>query len=187
MDSEGWCIHELLRCETELNKLPSSIERDARVNLLRYLQVSTVKNYERVYTGLYFDLRRDEGFHELYMVKEKKQPESGLVQPMETGSIEDYRRHAESAKICLDELVQLVASPGTPGREVIGASIKSLESTRRKANAWGGIRYVTDLARATVVCDTPRHLADVFKLLIRQVCRVKVALLDIDAYTRCIL
>lgn len=62
MDSEGLGIHELLRLETELNQLPSSIERGAKVNLLKYLQVGTVIKHERVSTGLYFDLRRDEGF-----------------------------------------------------------------------------------------------------------------------------
>lgn len=178
MDFDGRDINKLLRLETELNELPPSIERSAKVNLLKYLQVNAVVAYERVSTGLYFNLRRDEGFQELYRIEEKAQPEGGLVQPMETGSIEDYLLQAEEAKVCLDKLIYSVAAPGTPGREGI-SDLKSVESTRRKADDWGGIRYVTDLARATVVCETPHDLAHVFESLTRmvgQVCMMKVAL-----------
>lgn len=165
MDSKKMDIRALLRLETALNALPQGVERSAKVNLLKYLQVDAVKEYERFSTDLYFDLRRDAGFLELYRIQEKRQPKTGLVQPMEAGSIEDYLLQAERAKLCLDELLGLVVFPGEPGREVISAPVKSLESTRRKANDRGGIRHVVDLARAAVVCDTPRDLADVFELL----------------------
>ena len=174
MSTQGLGIHKLLRLETELEKLPSSIERDAKVNLLKYLQVHTVKEYERLSTGLYFDLRRDEGFDQLYRIHEKQPPEDGLEQPLETGSIEDYLQRTECAKIFLDQLLGLVSPPGTPGQEVVLASVESLESTRRKAD-WCGIRRVTDLARATVICDTPYDLAEVFvklNLEVGQVSRV---------------
>lgn len=176
MGYTGLGINELVQLETELDKLPSGIERSAKVNLLKYLQVDTVKQYERVSTGLWFDLRRDEGFHELNRIHEKQGPEDGLVQLMETGSIEDYLRQAERAKLGLDELLWSVAPPGTPGREVITTAVKTVERTRIKANDWGGIRKVTDLARATVICDTPNDLADVFELLnfmVDQASRVK--------------
>ncbi|CAN0360355.1 unnamed protein product, partial [Ascophyllum nodosum] len=165
MSTQGLGIHELLRLETELEELPFSIERNAKVNLLKYLQVDTVQKYERLSTGLYFDLRRDEGFDQLYRIHEKQGPKDGLEQPLETGFIEDYLRQAERAKLCLDQLLGLVSPPGTPGQEVVLASVKSLESTRRKVKDWGGIRSVTDLARATVICDTPRDLANVFEKL----------------------
>ena len=158
-----------------MDELPSGIERSAKVNLLKYLQVDTAKEYGRVSTGLYFNLRRDEGFDQLHRIHEKQPPEDGLEQPLETGSIEDYLRQAECAKFCLDQLLGLVSPPGTPGQEVVLASVKSLESTRRKAKDWGGIRRVTGLARATVICDTPHDLADVFdklKLEVGQVSRV---------------
>lgn len=95
---------------------------------------------------------------------------------MGTGSIEDYLLQAERAKLCLDGLLWLVVPPGTPGREAIPTAVKSLKRTRIKANDLSGICYVTDLARATVICDTPHDLADVFELLTlnaRQVCREK--------------
>ena len=172
---EGLDIQELLRLETELEKLPSSIERNAKVNLLKYLQVNTVKEYERLFTGLYLDLRREKGFDQLFTIHEKQPPEDGLEQPLETGSIEDYLQQAECAKLCLDQLLGLVSPPGTPGQEVVLASVKSLESTRRKVKDWGGIRSVTDLALAIVICDTPHDLADVFEKLnlkVGQVSRV---------------
>ncbi|CAM9607409.1 unnamed protein product [Ectocarpus sp. 13 AM-2016] len=164
MDTLESGIHELLRLEAELEELPSGIERSAKVNLLKYHQVDTVKKYERVAAGLYYDLRQNEGFEQLNRIHEKQGPEKVLVQPLETGSVEDYLRQAERAKLDLDDLVRLVAAPGTPGRELVLAPVKSLESTRRKVKIWG-IRRVTDLARATVICNTPNDLADVFELL----------------------
>ena len=174
MSTQRLGIHELLRLETELEKLPSSIERSAKVNLLKYLQVGPVKKYKRLSTGLYFDLRRDKGFDQLYRIHEKQEPKNGLVQPLERESIEEYLRQAEYAKLCLDKLLGFVSPPGTPGQEVVLASVESLESTRRKAD-WCGIRRVTDLASATVICDTPHDLVDVFEKLnlkVGQVSRV---------------
>ena len=164
MSTQGLCIDELLRLETEVEELPSSIERSAKVNLLTYLQVDKVLEYERVSTGLYFDLRQDKGFDQLFRIQEKQPPEDGLVQPLETGSIEDYLQQAKDAMPYLDELLRLVSPPGTPGQEVVPESVESLESTRRKAD-WCGIRRVTNLARAAVICDTLHDLVDVFEKL----------------------
>ena len=175
MSTQELDIDKLLRIETEVETIPYSTDRNAKVNLLKYLQINTVVKYERLSTCLYFDLRRDEGFDQLYRIHEKQGPENGLEQPLETGSIEDYLRQAECAKLCLDQLLGLVSPPGTPRQEVVLASVKSLESTRRKVKDWGGIRRVTDLARATVICDTPHDLAEVFEKLnleIGQVSRV---------------
>lgn len=178
MNLDEWNIKELLELEAELSELPPSVERSAKVNLLKYLQVNAVRAYERVSTSLYFDLRRNEGFQELYRIEEKLPPEGGLVQPMETGSIEDYLLKAEEAKVGLDKLIFSVAPPGTRGREGISAAVKSAESTRRKIDKLGGIRFLPDLARATIVCETTHDLAHVFESLNRmigQVCRTKVA------------
>ena len=175
MTAQGLDIDKLLRLETELEELPPSIERSAKVNLLKYRQVYTVQVYERLSAGLYFDLRRDKGFDQLNRIHEKQGPKNGLEQPLETGSIEDYLRQAECAKLCLDQLLGLVSPPGTPGQEVVPVLVKSLESTRRKAKYWGGIRSVTDLVRATVICDTPHDLADVFETLKLKVVQVSRA------------
>lgn len=164
MDHAGQGISELLRLETELNGVASSIERAAKINLLKYLQVLTVKKYETVYTGLFFKLRRDTaGFDKLRTIEEKKPPEEGLLHPMEEGSIEHYLLQAEKAKLELDKLVEMAVPSGTSGREAILARVKSQDSTERKIGVCGGIRHVTDLARATIICDTPTGLADVFE------------------------
>lgn len=67
---------------------------------------------------------------------------------------------------------------------MIRTPVKSLESTRLKVDKWGDIRSVTDLARATVVCDTPNDLADAFELLnsmLPQVSRMSVAFYNINS------
>ncbi|CAB1110285.1 unnamed protein product [Ectocarpus sp. CCAP 1310/34] len=136
-------IKGLLDLETKLNNLPSSIERKAKMNLLK--------------------------------VQGKEQPGGDLVQPTKMRSVEDYRKDAERAKVDLDQLVGSVAPPGTPGLEMIETPVKSLDSTMRKINGWHKvekwrtIRDITDLARVTLICNTPHDLADGFELLM--VCR----------------
>ncbi|CAN0368892.1 unnamed protein product, partial [Ectocarpus sp. 12 AP-2014] len=126
---------------------------------------NAVVEYERVSTALYFDLRRDAGFHELSLVPEKNHLGHTCSQPMEAGSIEEYLVQAEEAKACLDRLIYSIATPGDPRWEGIPAPIKSKESARRKADKLGNARFVTDFARATFVCETPHDLVEVFALL----------------------
>lgn len=174
MDRKGRDIDALLKLERDLSKSSPGVERDAKVNLLKYLQVNTVKEYERVSTHLYYDLRHAEGFDKLSEVGEEEPPEGSLPHPKRMGTVEDYLRQAGLAKTGLDELVELVAPRGTRGREGTFAPVKTLESARRKAEKTaGGIHCVTDLARATVVCDTPQDLVDVFELLRSRFCQVR--------------
>lgn len=172
MDPLGLRIDKLLRLEAYLEELPPGNERSAKTNLLKYLQVNAVREYETVSTHLYINLRGDKGFDQLQWVEEKQGPEGGLVQPLEAGSIEDYLQQANCAKLYLDKLLGSVAPAGTPGREAVRAPVKSLERTRVKAEVRGGIHKVTDMARATVICDTPHDLVDVFDSLVCQVSKV---------------
>eukprot|EP00903_Cladosiphon_okamuranus_P010037 g9517.t3 len=180
--SQGY-IQELLQLEREASTLPWSIERSAKVNLLKFLQVNAVKAYERAYTGLYFDVRRNEGFDALSSVPEKNHSGGACLQPMEAGSVEDYLCQAETAKVYLDRLVDSVAA-GIPGREGIPAPIKTEESTRRKADKLGGIRYLTDLARASFVCETPLDLVEVFSSLTATIGKVEDILRVSNGFVR---
>lgn len=161
-------ITALLQTERELDETPPGDERDAKVNLLKYCQVDTVKKYRRIADGLYFDLVQGGGLCHLRQVLDVK---GDLVQPMQTGSIEDYLRHAENAKGCLDTLVREVARG--VGGEVFTTRVKTLDSTRRKVENVGDIRKVTDMARATVVCDTPEDLAHIYELLTQRLPNVR--------------
>ncbi|CAM9307638.1 unnamed protein product, partial [Ectocarpus fasciculatus] len=78
----------------------------------------------------------------------------------------------------LDELVTKAA--GHSARcEVQCVEVKSRQRTQEKArDSYGGdVRKVTDMARATVICDTPEALKDVYStimgLLQEDVPRVK--------------
>lgn len=181
MNNKGWDIDGLLQLEAELNTLRSEIdakgnllEIDAKLNLLKYLQVNTVKQYERVSTHMYFDLRHAKGFDMLSKVEGEEPQEGSLAHPKRMESIEDYLQQAGRAKACLDELVELVAPSGTRGREGIPAAVKSLESARRKAHkTTGGIHCITDLARSTIVCDTPQDLVDAFESICSRVSQVR--------------
>ncbi|CAN0514530.1 unnamed protein product, partial [Ectocarpus sp. 12 AP-2014] len=110
----------------------------------------------------------------LSKVKGEEPKEGSLAHPKRMESIEDYLQEAGRAKACLDKLVESVAPSGTRGREGIPAAIKSLESTRRKADkTTGGIHCVTDLARSTIVCDTPQDLVDVFESICSSVNQIQ--------------
>lgn len=166
-------IDALSAVEDDLNKQSPSIERSAKKNLLKYLQVNAVMQYARIFDELYFNLKQSQGFLELAAVKGQAGNNGRVMQLMEMGSIEKYLEQAETARVPLGELITFITR-GTPGLEGITASVKSLKSATRKANkAEGGIRCVTDLARATVVCDTPHDLATVFKLLKSTVAEVR--------------
>lgn len=172
-------IDKLLGFEDDLNKSPPGIEVTAKKNLLKYLQVNAVMQYTRIFDELYFNVKQSQDFLELAAVGE---PEGGgqLMQLMETGSIEDYLEKAGTASALLGELITFITR-GTPGLEGIPASVKSLESATRKANiVEGGIRCVTDLARATVVCDTPHDLATVFKSLKSKIGEVRYFTMQCD-------
>lgn len=185
MDDEPG-INELLRLENELegnapsvwDKLfecvsirePPSIERDAKVNLLKFLQVKTVDKYKRAYDNLYYELNKQRGMECLRRI-EPAPAKSALLQPIVleeqscdadeelSSQLQFYRIGAECAKEQLDELVQEVIN-GREGCEGVYPKIKTLESTKRKAVRFygGNVRRVADMARAAVICNTPEDL-----------------------------
>lgn len=159
-------INELLRLETELKtsreRETSPIRLDAKVNILKYLQVQTVKQFEAEYDDLYYELNKTGGLHCLRSIAPVRS--KGLFQPkaldvQEYGEDEKlerqlqfYHAEAELAKPRLDELVAKVAHDSSK-YEVQCVDVKSRESTRRKASRLcdGGVRKVADMARVTVI------------------------------------
>lgn len=150
-------INGLLDIEHKLN-----VDHGAKMNLLKYLQVEAVREYEKVADAHYFALRQDENFDELERIAHKRIGGT-LEQPRQSGSVEDYLRDAEVAKSTLDELVEDAARDRAV--TVFATSVKSSESTRRKAEVRGSIRRVTDMARISVVCDTIKDMVTFFELL----------------------
>lgn len=94
-----------------------------------------------------------------------------LLQPRESGSIEDYLGDAERAQLHLVNLVEEVVSARAHGLHVVSSGKKSLKSITRKigTSCGGGIRKVADISRVSVVCDTPEGLAYVFQQLAERV------------------
>lgn len=163
-------INELLQMEIELEGDTLSLERDAKVNLLKFLQVKTVKKYERAYDSLYYELNMDGGLEFLRRIEELNQ-KSSLLQPegLELQGcdadenlekqLDFYREGALRAKVQLDKLVRELVN-GHQGRTGLYAEVKSLERTKSKATkSYGGdVRRLADMARVSVICDTPEDL-----------------------------
>lgn len=160
-------ISELLEIEQNLNRLDPGIERDAQINLLKYLQVNEIKYYERIADCLYFEEVLKNGLDNLRTICEHEPVGGELTQPREKGSIKDYLHDAVLATECLEKMLEEVeaTAQGDHLLRVISPGVKSLESTTRKANKWGGIQLLTDMARSSVVCCTTDGLACVFRLL----------------------
>lgn len=78
-----------------------------------------------------------------------------------------WRRPTELAKQGLDELVTTAVSDSRQQCEVQRVSVKSPESTRRKASRFcgGDVRKVADMARVTVICDTPEALKQAYSAI----------------------
>lgn len=163
-------ITELLQMEIVLEGDALSLERDAKVNMLKFLQVKTVKEYERAYDSLYYELNLDGGMGCLRRIEELN-PKSDLLQP-EVLKLQGcdaneklekqmnfYREGAICAKVQLDKLVEELVN-SHQGRKGLYAEVKSLESTRRKATKFYGtdVRRLADMARVSVICATPEDL-----------------------------
>ncbi|CAM9531494.1 unnamed protein product [Ectocarpus fasciculatus] len=187
-------INELLQIQIKLEGLEIelegdalSLERDAKVNLLRFLQVKTVKKYERAYDSLYYQLNMDGGLGCLRRIVELN-PKSGLLQPevLELQGcdgdeklekqLDFYRKGAICAKVQLDKLVQELVNSrelvnSHQGLKGLYAKVKSLESTRRKATKFygGDVRRLADMARVSVICGTPEDLELAYKDLMESV------------------
>lgn len=141
--------------------------------MLKYLQVQTVVQYQKAYDALYYELSKDGGLECLRNIAPvRSEP---LVQPkvlelQNCGEddqlerqLEFYLADAKLAKSYLDELAMKVASDWREC-EVQRVDVKSLESTRRKAIKFcgGDVRKVADMARVTIICDTPKALEQAY-------------------------
>lgn len=158
-----------------------SLERDAKVNLLKFLQVRTVEEYELAYDNLYYELNMRPGRECLRRVQDLD-PKSDLLQPkiLEAqgcdadenleNQLEFYSQDATCAKVHLDKLVQEVAD-GHQGCNGVYPEVKSRESTKRKATKFcgGDVRKVIDMARVSVICATPEDLELAFKRLVESI------------------
>ncbi|CAM9212844.1 unnamed protein product, partial [Ectocarpus sp. 8 AP-2014] len=170
-------IDEVLRLEAELKtsreRETSSVSLDAKVNLLKYLQVHAVNQYEEEYDNLYYELNRTGGLDCLRSIAPVRS--TGVFQPKVLDlqdcsedeqlekQLEFYLADAEFAKPRLDELVTKVARDSRK-YEVRCVEVKTRESTRRKASREhdGNVRKVADMARVTVVCATPEALEEAY-------------------------
>ncbi|CAB1105425.1 unnamed protein product [Ectocarpus sp. CCAP 1310/34] len=153
-------IDKLIRLEDGLKTLcereKSPVSPVAKVNVLKYLQVQAVKQFQADYDDLHYELNKTEGLEclrsidpvpskELFQPKVLDQKDCGEDEQLYE-QLQFYLTDAELAKPHLDELC---------------ADVKSWESTRRKATSVldGDIRKVADMARVTVILATPEALA----------------------------
>ena len=162
-------IRDLTRLENDLLDIHSglpAVQRAARINLLRYLQVAAVKQFEHKYDYLLSEVKEGGDLESLLNIMSKHPPEGQVLQPRLSGSSKEYLEDAASAKRVLDSTLELLAK--TPGLcEAITVEVKTLSSVERKAAKFfdGDLRKVTDMARASLICDTPTALADTFQRL----------------------
>lgn len=138
-------IEKLLHVENELKSQREnatySVGLDAKVNMLKYLQVQTVLQYEAAYDALYYELNKEGGLECLRNIAPggTGDPVQREVLNLQDYSNEDdrlakqlrfYLADAELAKKRLDELVTNAAE-GLETCDVHCVDVKSLESTRR--------------------------------------------------------
>ncbi|CAM9846324.1 unnamed protein product [Ectocarpus sp. 4 AP-2014] len=175
-------IKDLIRLEAELKKSCDSVTppvvRDAKVNLLKYLQIQMVLQFEAAYDTLYYELDKEGGLEclrdiapfrskDFYQPKVLELHSCGDEDVRLAKQLELYLADAELAKQRLDEIITNVADDW--GRyEVQYVEVKSRESTRRKVRRFygGDVRKVTDMARVTVICLTPEDLQQVYSEII---------------------
>ncbi|CAN0519087.1 unnamed protein product, partial [Ectocarpus sp. 12 AP-2014] len=174
-------IKEVLRLEDELKKTlrespTSSIGLDAKTNLLKYVQVTTVLGFEEAYDDLFYELIENGGLECLRSIaparsKDLFQPKVSELQDCDEGDrleqqLQFYLADAELAKPFLDVLVARVAQDSSK-YEVQRVGVKSRESTRRKAIKFcgGDVRKITDMARITAICETPEALEQAFSAI----------------------
>ncbi|CAB1117943.1 unnamed protein product [Ectocarpus sp. CCAP 1310/34] len=171
-------IKDLIGLEAELKKSCDSatppVVRDAKVNLLKYLQIQTVLQFEAAYDNLYYELGKEGGLECLrdiapFRSKDFSQPKvlelhgCGDEDVRLANQLEFYLAGAELAKRRLDEIITNLADDW--GRyEVQHVEVKSRESTQRKVRRFygGDVRKVADMARVSVICLTPEDLQHVY-------------------------
>ncbi|CAB1118953.1 unnamed protein product [Ectocarpus sp. CCAP 1310/34] len=175
-------IKALRRLEDDLKagkiSATTSVERDAMVNLLKYLQIETVHQFETAYDRLCFELDKDGGLACLRSIApiqsaDRQQPkvclelQDGDKEAQLARQVDFYLQDARLAKSGLDELVKDVANE-VEGCEAKCVEVKSSESTTRKAkSSYGGnVRMLSDMARVSVICDKPEDLARAFSSIL---------------------
>lgn len=173
-------IKELIELEQELKCAEPSLERDAKVNILKFLQVQTVNRFQEAYDGLYYELNKNGGLECLRNIvparsKDFLQPKV-LDREFDRGASDlttqakAYLAGAKLAKPRLDEIAQRVVE-NLDGCHAKCVGVKALESTMRKAKDSydGNVRKVADMARVAVICDTPQHLLQVYEDIVETV------------------
>ncbi|CAM9292560.1 unnamed protein product [Ectocarpus sp. 12 AP-2014] len=155
-------INKLLRLDAHLNGTSCGIEsplrRDAKVNLLKFLQTGAVKSFERSYDDMVFDLDKTGGLaclRNIVLV-----PPDGALAQKNGLDLQGLLAEASRSKTRLDDLVKGIVEECDGGCRYQEASVKSPESSQRKADKSynGNVRRLTDMARVSVICDTPEDL-----------------------------
>lgn len=174
MNVPEFSVADLVAMENDLEGLPPSLERDAKSNLLKYLLISKVKEYELHYDDLFYNLQLGGSLGGLGTKIISMKPNGHLSQPRTALSAEGYVEHATRVQPALERLVERLAE-AVGGSEIKKTSVKSPEGVQRKADKFcdGDVRRITDMARVSVVCDSPVALVAVFEGL--QVCVVLCA------------
>lgn len=158
-----------LKNEAPRSGIATSLERRAKINLLKYLQVETVLHFEREYDQLCYERNTDGGLECVRGISPART--KGMLQPQKmkrqkcelAEKLRFYLAAAKVARRCLDELVQNVVG-GLEGCEIQFADVKSLESTERKTVKFygGDVRRVADMARLSVICEEPEDLKQAY-------------------------
>ncbi|CAM9521442.1 unnamed protein product [Ectocarpus sp. 4 AP-2014] len=172
-------INDLLHLEAELKtsreRGTSSVSLDAKVNLLKYLQVQTVLQFQEAYDDLCYELNKTGGLDCNRSIAPVRS--TGVFQPKifdlqdcgEDEQLENqlqfYLADAELAKPHLDELVMSVAHDMSK-YEVQCVGVKSPESTRRKASRFcdGDVHIAAESTKRfpyTFTCGKDNHFSDI--------------------------
>lgn len=168
-------IKELLRLEAILETREGDASptcQGAKANILKYLQVRAVEQFEQQYDDLHYQLnkRELECLHSLVPARSNDLVQPKLLERQGRGEddqleeqLQFYLADAGLAKQRLDELVTKIAQDSSKF-EVQCVAVKSPESTRRKAARFcdKDVRKVADMARVAVICATPEALKEMY-------------------------
>lgn len=164
-------INKLLRLEAHLKGSSCGVEsprlRDAKVNLLKFLQTGAVKTFERSYDDRVFELDKTGGFECLRNIVPVK---SDVALAQKKGlDLQGLLAEASRAKSRLDDLVKVIVEECDGGCRHQEANVKSPESSQRKADKSynGDVCRLTDMARASVICDKPEDLERAYSGIIK--------------------
>ncbi|CAN0015971.1 unnamed protein product [Ectocarpus sp. 6 AP-2014] len=147
-----------------------AVEREAKLHLVKYEQAGFVRGYEALCDQQQVRLRKRPEFADLENVGVEEglaDPNIVLRQPNRTDSVDAHYADAVRAKAALDSTLDRLTAT-TNGLWVRPVPVKSQESIKRKASDdYGGeLRRVLDMARTSVICETPelvRELTDKLK------------------------